>query len=181
MRSTSSASSSAAATPVFIASAKGEPPTSPSACSSLAGGQPELVEVGDARHAGRRLDRLLELGGRDLGLLDSLRVLGQAKLDEPRAQLADVSPAGALLGQLAHRRDRDRVAHEHPVGDRAARRVEREPGPLAAPLVGAEVDAGARPGSAGITATSSSPSLAIALRGLAGSAQLLLERHGAQQ
>ena len=89
----------------------------------LRGRQAELVELTDARNPGRRRDRVLELGGGHLRLLDPLGVVGQPELDEPGPELAEVASARALLRELAHCGDSHGVADEHAVGDRSSRRV----------------------------------------------------------
>ena len=138
----------------------------------------DRVEIRRTRHARARGERLLELRRGDLGVLDSLGVLRQAKLDEPRAELADVAPACALLGELAERRDRDGVANAAPVRDRAAGRIDGEPRARAAVAVCAEVDALA---SGGLRRDDSDDLLALPreLRGcLVGRPHLVLEAHG---
>src|SRR5919106_1125007 len=108
---------------------------------------------------------------------DPLRVLRQAELDEPGAELAQVSPARALLRELAHGRDRDRISHQHPVCDRPPARVERKPLPLLAAHVRAQVDAGAL---AGLRRDDGGELLTVGRvrpSGLARRGQLILERH----
>src|SRR6185503_14257757 len=107
--------------------------------------EPDGIEIADARKPGRGPDRLLELGRRNLGLLDPLRRLGQAQLDETGAQLAEFAAARAFLGQFAHRRDCDRLADKGSVGHRPVLRVERKPALLLPASVGAEIDPRAAP------------------------------------
>src|ERR671919_1787601 len=145
--------------------------------SEPAGREPDGVQVGDARHARGRPESPLELRRRHLGVVDPLWVLRQAELDEPRAQLAQFSPARALLRELAHGRDRDRVSHQRPVCDRPPARVERKPLPLLAAHVRAQVDAGAL---AGLRRDDGGELLTVGRMrpsGLARRGQLILERH----
>ena len=83
----------------------------------------------------------LELRGGLLGRLDSLRILDDAQLGEPRTKLGDVAASGALFGELAEGRDGDRVADETPIGDRSSIRIEREPTLVAVLRIAADVDA----------------------------------------
>jgi len=92
------------------------------------------------------VNRLLELGRRDLRLLDALGRIGQAQLDKASAELAELAAAGALLRELAHGRDRDCFSNEGAVGDGPVLGVERKPGLGFAASVRAEVDPRTGPG-----------------------------------
>ena len=63
-----------------------------------------------------------------LRLLDPLRRLGDAQRHELGAELVEVAAAGCLLGDLAERRDRDRVAHVTPVVTGEPSSSTRDPG-----------------------------------------------------
>lgn len=106
-------------------------------------GSSDRIEIGQARHPRRGLDRLLQLGGRQLGVLDSLGILGQPQLDQPRTQLAQMPSPRALLGQLAERSERDRFTNERPVRDGSTFLIERKPAALVTVTTGVctEVDA----------------------------------------
>ena len=138
----------------------------------------DRVEVGERSHPRRLLDRPLELGGGDLGVLDPVGVLGQADLDQARPELAEIAAACGLLRELAHGGNRDRVAQAPALGDRLARLVHAEPAPLLAPRVRAEVHAPARGGLRRDHAHELLTLVREAKRGLAGPLDLCSERHG---
>ena len=77
-----------------------------------------------------------------LGLVDPGRVLGRAQLGQARAEVVEVSTAGRLRRQLADGGDRNRVADEPQLGDRATLVVDDEPARLSVRrLVGAQIEA----------------------------------------
>src|SRR5207302_11047277 len=105
-----------------------------------AGRSADPVEIVGRREPGLRLQRPCERGGRLLGLDDSLRRLSLAQLGQSRAPLGQVPAPGALLGHLAERRERRRLAHRLATPDRVARVVEREPAALGVGHVRAQID-----------------------------------------
>jgi len=140
-------------------------------------GQPDRVEITDAREPGRGLDRLLEVGRCHFRLLDSFGRFGQAQLDKACAQLTEVSAACAFLRQLAHGRDRDRLTNEGTIGNRPLLGVERQPRLLVASSKRAEVD----PSSPGRLGWDDGLELlaprSVTRRGLRCGRNLLLEAH----
>jgi demethylmenaquinone methyltransferase / 2-methoxy-6-polyprenyl-1,4-benzoquinol methylase len=104
---------------------------------------PDRIEISEARHPRQGFNRLLQLGGRELGVPDSLGILGQPQLHEPRAQLAQIPSPRTLLGEFAQRGERHRIANERPVGDGTTFLIEREPAAVFAvtTAVRTEVDA----------------------------------------
>jgi demethylmenaquinone methyltransferase / 2-methoxy-6-polyprenyl-1,4-benzoquinol methylase len=122
-------------------------------------------------------DRLLEIGSRHLGLLDSVGRLRQAERDEPRTQLAEIASARTLLGELAHRGDRDRLPDERAVGHRSMLCVECEPALLLTGAKRAEIHPRA---AAGLGRDDALELLAVRRvrgRGLRRRGNLLLEAH----
>jgi demethylmenaquinone methyltransferase / 2-methoxy-6-polyprenyl-1,4-benzoquinol methylase len=141
-------------------------------------GRSDRVEVGEARDAGRGLNGLLQLGGCELGVLDPFGILGQPQLDEPRAQLAEVASARALLGQLAESGERHRVPDEPPLGDGMPFLVEREPGALAPVTMGVRTEVEARPAGLGRDdADDFVPRLSMRVSRLPSAGEIVLERH----
>jgi len=74
-----------------------------------------------------RPEHVLELAGGCFRLLDPLRRLRDPERDELGAQLVQVAGERGLLGNLAERGDRHRVADEPPIVDGPRLVVEREP------------------------------------------------------
>jgi demethylmenaquinone methyltransferase / 2-methoxy-6-polyprenyl-1,4-benzoquinol methylase len=123
------------------------------------------------------LNRLLEVSGSDLRLLDPLWGLSEAKLDEPRPQVSEIAATCALFRELAHRGDRNRLANERPVRQRAAPGVEREPGLLLATAKRAQVDARAPTRLRRDDAFELLPLVCVTRRRLRSCSDLLLEAH----
>ena len=85
---------------------------------------------------------MLELERGLLCLVDPRWVLGQPERSELGAKFIEVTAGGRLLGELAERENRDRIAHAAALRDRLPVRGEREPRASSrAGLEGAHVDA----------------------------------------
>ena len=119
----------------------------------------------------------MQLRGRNFGLLDARRRVRQTQFDEPGTELADIAATGALLRELAHGRDSDRLANQSPVGDRPVLRVERQPRLLFPAPVRAEVDPRAGSGLRRDDAFELLAVVRMGRRGLGGGGNLLLELH----
>ena len=105
-------------------------------------GGPDLVQACGRGQDGRRPEDALELERSLLGVVDSLRVLGQPKRSELGAKLVEVAAGGCLAGELAEGQDRDRVTHAPALRDRLTVRADRQPRPNApVDLERADVDA----------------------------------------
>jgi demethylmenaquinone methyltransferase / 2-methoxy-6-polyprenyl-1,4-benzoquinol methylase len=105
----------------------------------LGGGEADRVEIRNACEPWSRPDRVLQLRGCNLRLLDALRRLRQAQLHESGTKVAEVAAPGAFLRQLAHGRDGDRLANERAIRDRAVTGIEGEPRLLLSISIGAQV------------------------------------------
>lgn len=102
-------------------------------------GGANTLEVGGLGEARRGANRLLESERCFLGLLDAERVLGQPERDEPLAELTELSPARALLRELAHGRDRHGPPNGIAARHRLAAVVQDEPRALLPRREGAEI------------------------------------------
>ena len=106
--------------------------------------EPDVVEKGRRCEAGRRPDECLQRERGLFGLVDARGVLGESERNEALAQLLEAAAAGGIAGDLAERRDRDRLMKSRAAGDRQADVVQRDPAPRPVPAAeGAEIDAGA--------------------------------------
>ena len=105
------------------------------------GRRPDVVEIGGGRHAGGDPHDALELEGRLLRLVDAGEVLREPELHQLRAQLLELTAAGALLCQLAERGDRGRTANEVAARHRPSVGVEGEPGAAALARVRTQIHA----------------------------------------
>ena len=71
---------------------------------------PDRIQTLRRGDLGRRTEHVLQRSGRGLGLADPLRSLRDPQRDELGAQVVEVPRERGLLGDLAERRDRDRVS-----------------------------------------------------------------------